>query len=130
MLWRGLAMVDNDDCRVEECVEFKVNIDRINKVRESMIEDSVAVKLSEFFKALGDPTRIKIIYVLSKSDMCVCDIAETLNMKQSAISHQLRVLRSLRFVKYRKEGKSVIYSLDDDHVLYLFSQGMEHIKHS
>ena len=87
------------------------------------------IDLSQTFKALGDPTRLRIIDALSKSELCVCDIAEILGMSQSAISHQLRVLRNLRLIKYRKEGKLAIYSLDDDHVLQLFNQGLEHINH-
>jgi len=85
--------------------------------------------LAEIFKALGDPTRLKIIYVLSKSPLCVCDIASLLDMTQSAISHHLRLLRNLKLVKFKKEGKMVIYSLDDDHVLRLFKEGLEHVLH-
>ena len=92
-------------------------------------EEEKILLLSEIFKVLADPTRLKIIYVLSKGALCVCDIAQTLNMTQSAISHHLRLLRNLRLVKFRKEGKQVIYSLDDDHVLQLFNQGLDHVKH-
>lgn len=113
----------------DSCEELKVNLDNINMVRACMIADGDAARLSEIFKVLGDPTRIKIIYALSKYDLCVCDIAETIGMTQSAVSHQLRLLRGMRLVKYRKEGKSVFYSLDDEHILRLFNQGMEHIKH-
>lgn len=112
-----------------DCEELKVNLDSINKVRACMIGDDDAVMLSEVFKVLGDPTRIKIIFALSKCDLCVCDIAETIGMTQSATSHQLRLLRSLKLVRFRKEGKSVFYSLDDEHILQLFNQGMEHVKH-
>ena len=92
-------------------------------------EEEEILLLSEIFKVLADPTRLKIIYALSKGALCVCDIAQKLNMTQSAISHHLRLLRNLRLVKYRKEGKQVIYSLDDDHVLQLFNQGLDHVKH-
>jgi DNA-binding transcriptional ArsR family regulator len=95
-----------------------------------MNKDSNIERLSEIFKVLGDPTRIRIIYLLSKCEMCVCDIASALDISQSAISHQLRLLRNLNLVKYRKEGKSAIYSLDDDHILQLFNQGMEHVNHT
>lgn len=88
------------------------------------------ISLAETFKILGDPTRIKILHALSTSELCVCDIAKALAMGQSAISHQLRILRSAKLVKYRKEGKSAWYSLDDDHVLNLMHQGLAHIKHS
>lgn len=114
----------------DSCEVFKVNSDHVQCVKQCMLEESDISKLSEVFKVIGDPTRLKIIYALSKFEMCVCDIAETLEMSQSAISHQLRLLRNLKLVKHRKEGKSVIYSLDDDHILHLFNQGMEHIRHS
>ena len=106
----------------DRCEELSVNIDNINMVKACMIKEVDALKLSEVFKVLGDPTRIKIIYALTKCDLCVCDIAETISMTQSAVSHQLRLLRSMRVVKYRKEGKSVFYSLDDEHILQLFSK--------
>jgi DNA-binding transcriptional ArsR family regulator len=114
----------------DRCEELCVNIDNINMVKACMIREGDAKLLSEVFKVLGDPTRIKIIDALSKCDLCVCDIAEAISMTQSATSHQLRLLRSLRLVKYRKEGKSVLYSLDDEHILQLFNQGMEHIRHN
>ncbi|KNF09810.1 transcriptional regulator, ArsR family [Gottschalkia purinilytica] len=101
----------------------------INDLKKQMLLEEEVLRLSQIFKALGDPTRLKIIHALSKRHLCVCDIASLLDMNQSAISHQLRVLRNLRLVKYRKEGKSAIYSLDDDHVLGLFNQGLEHINH-
>ena len=88
------------------------------------------IDLAETFKILGDPTRLKILHVLTNNELCVCDIAAALGMGQSAISHQLRILRCAKLVKYRKEGKSAWYSLDDDHVLLLMHQGLEHIKHS
>lgn len=94
-----------------------------------VMEDGKANELSQIFKALGDPTRLKIIELLSHGELCVLDISEGLSMTQSAISHQLRTLRNLRLVKYRKEGKQVIYSLDDEHVLKLFEQGLEHVNH-
>jgi len=93
-----------------------------------LAEDSV-MKIAEIFKILGDPTRIKVLDVLSKRELCVCDLAATLQMGQSAISHQLRILRGARLVKYRREGKEAWYSLDDEHVLTLFQQGLEHINH-
>jgi len=85
--------------------------------------------LSELFKSLGDQTRLKILFALSRSEMCVCDIAALLEMSQSAISHQLRVLRNVRLVKYHKVGKVVYYTLDDEHVNELFRQGLDHVEH-
>ena len=119
-------MIDNCD---ESCEELKVSMDKVNSVRACMPADGDTVMLSEVFKVLGDPTRIKIIFALSLCELCVCDIAETIGMTQSATSHQLRLLRSLRLVKFRKEGKTVFYSLDDEHIVQLFNQGMEHVKH-
>ena len=83
--------------------------------------------LAELFKVFGDSTRIKILYVLFESELCVCDIAQLLGMTQSAVSHQLRILKSNKLVKFRREGKTVFYSLDDDHVRSILSLGMEHL---
>lgn len=85
--------------------------------------------LADLFKIFGDSTRIRILYVLFSSEMCVCDIAALLNMNQSAISHQLRVLKNARLVKNRRDGKVVYYSLDDDHVKQIFDQGLAHVRH-
>nr|WP_230869803.1 metalloregulator ArsR/SmtB family transcription factor [Iocasia fonsfrigidae] len=93
-----------------------------NKLKEDVVYD-----LAEIFKTIGDPTRIKILYALKERELCVCDLSELLEMSSSAISHQLRVLRNNKLVKFRKEGRSVYYSLDDDHVLTLFCQGLEHV---
>ena len=87
------------------------------------------LKLAELFKILGDPTRLKIVEILLENEMCVNHIAETMGMGQSAISHQLRVLRQARLVTYRKEGKTAYYSLNDDHVEGLVRMGMEHVSH-
>ncbi len=87
------------------------------------------LKLAELFKILGDPTRLKIVELLLESEMCVNHIAETMEMGQSAISHQLRVLRQARLVTYRKDGKTAYYSLNDDHVECLVRMGMEHVAH-
>ena len=97
-------------------------IDKIKLPEEELLYD-----LGDFFKILGDSTRIKILSALFQSEMCVCDIAALLGMKQSAISHQLRVLKQGRLVKHRKEGKVVYYSLDDDHIKHIVDQGLTHI---
>lgn len=94
---------------------------------EDEMEENIVYDLAELFKTIGDPTRIKILYTLSKRELCVCDLSEQLGMSLSAISHQLRILRTNKLVKFRKEGRSVYYSLDDDHVLCLFSQGLQHV---
>lgn len=115
------------DCFI--CEENIIHEDNIELIRNKMIDENEIIKLSNVFKALGDPTRIKILYALSLKELCVCDIANLIRMSQSAVSHQLRILRNLRLVKYRKEGKVVFYSLNDQHVVTLFNQGIEHIKH-
>ena len=90
-------------------------------------DDEHFFDLAEFFSVIGDSTRIKILYLLFEGEMCVCDISAMLSMSMSAISHQLRVLKNSRLVKYRKVGKSVLYSLDDDHVKTIINMGVEHI---
>ncbi|AKT54849.1 MULTISPECIES: metalloregulator ArsR/SmtB family transcription factor [Selenomonas] len=95
------------------------------------IDADTAQHLADLFKTLGDPTRIKILSLLTKTEeMRVYDIADSLTMGQSAISHQLRVLRSARLVKFRRDGKEVLYSIDDDHVMKLLGQGLEHVQHA
>lgn len=100
----------------------------VEEVRTKMPQDEDIYDLSDFFKVMGDSTRLKIISALDAHEMCVCDIAVLLNMTKSAISHQLRYLKQADLVKYRKEGKTVFYSLKDDHVKDIFEIGMEHIK--
>jgi len=106
-----------------------IHEDVVERVRSKMPETEQLYDLSELFKSLGDQTRLKILFALSKEEMCVCDIASLLDMTQSAISHQLRVLRNSRLVKYTKHGKVVYYSLDDEHVKELFKQGLDHVNH-
>ena len=101
---------------------------RVNTVKKAMLSDTDIYGLSETFGILADPTRIKIIYALSKEELCVCDIASILGNTISAVSHQLRILRNVRLVKFRKEAKRVYYSLDDKHINKLFEQGLRHIR--
>lgn len=103
--------------------------DIINKVKKMMPSEKELYDLADFFKVFGDMTRVKIIYALLKEEMCVCDISALLGMNQSAISHQLRILRQARIVKFKKEGRVVYYSLDDEHVKNIFEQGFIHINH-
>ena len=98
------------------------------RVENEMPDEESLYDLAELFKVFGDTTRIRILYVLFESEMCVCDIAEILNMTQSAISHQLRVLKQARLVKNRREGKQIYYFLADDHVRTIIGQGMDHIE--
>ena len=107
---------------VERCEYMHVHEAIVNQVNQNMLYD-----LAELFKIFGDSTRIKILYVLFESEMCVCDIAQLLGMTQSAISHQLRSLKQSRLVKARREGKTVFYSLADGHVRTILDQGMEHV---
>lgn len=111
------------------CVTHATDERTLKNLKEDIDKEKDIVILANTFKALSDSTRLKIIYILSKSELCVCDIANILGMTQSAISHQLRLLRDMKLVKFRKEGKLVIYSLDDSHVLGLFEQGLDHVKH-
>lgn len=104
-----------------------VHADLIDSVEKLLIPEEQVNHLAELFKTLGDPTRIRIMDALAKSEFCVCDLVELLKLSQSATSHQLRVLRNNHLVKYRREGKMVYYSLDDDHVSALYREGMEHI---
>lgn len=112
---------------IETCNCIIVHDDLVKKAISEMPKEEKLMDLAELFKVVGDTTRIRIIYALFSSEMCVCDIAAVLNMTQSAISHQLRVLKQARLVKYRKEGKVVYYSLDDEHVSGLFAIGLGHI---
>ena len=94
---------------------------------ENVITEDNLYNLADLFKVFGDPTRIRILHALSAQELCVCDIAETLGMTQSAISHQLRILKQIHLVKYRREGKTIYYSLADDHVHTILAQGLEHV---
>ena len=116
-----------DSNGVERCDFSHVHQEIVDKVERTMPEDEILYDLAELFKIFGDSTRIKILYVLFESEMCVCDIAKLLGMTQSAISHQLRSLKQSKLVKYRREGKTVFYSLADGHVRTILGQGMEHI---
>ena len=112
---------------VEQCEFFHAHEDIIKKVLSKMPGEEELYDLAELFKIFGDSTRIRILYVLFESEMCVCDIAEVLGMSISAISHQLRVLKNSQLVSFRREGKTIIYFLTDDHVRTILDQGMEHI---
>ena len=116
-----------DSNGVERCDYSHIHQEIVDKVERTMPEDEILYDLAELFKIFGDSTRIKILYVLFQSEMCVCDIAKLLGMTQSAISHQLRALKQSKLVKYRREGKTVFYSLADGHVRTILGQGMEHI---
>ncbi|MFY9604298.1 MAG: metalloregulator ArsR/SmtB family transcription factor, partial [bacterium] len=102
----------------------------VEHVREEMLDEQEINRLAETFKVLGDPTRIKILSALATEELCVCDLAAALELSVSAVSHQLRVLKGARLVKYRREGKNIFYSLDDEHVISLFRLALEHVRHN
>ncbi len=112
----------------EVCEIFAPDKEVVELLKEKELTEGIVYELAELFKTIGDPTRIKILYALKEKELCVCDLSEHLGMSPSAISHQLRVLRNKKLVKFRKEGRSVYYSLDDSHVLCLFIQGLEHVQ--
>ncbi len=113
---------------IEECEYLHIHKSIVDHVKKEMPAETTLYDLAELFKVFGDTTRIKILYVLFQSEMCVCDIAQLLNMGQSAISHQLKVLKQNKLVKFRRSGKSVLYSLADSHVRTIMDQGIEHIE--
>ena len=110
------------------CDEKEVHEDKVRFVHENMPSEDDLYDLAELFKAFGDSTRIRILFALFEAEICVCDLAESLNMTQSAVSHQLRILKNAKLIKSRREGKQIIYSLSDDHVKTIIDQGLEHIE--
>ncbi len=115
-----MEQVQNGFMHVDEAVHREID--------ETMPPEEEMQDLAEFFKVFGDPTRLKILYILKYSEMCVLDIAKMLSMTQSAISHQLRVLKQMDLVKNRREGKTIFYSLADSHIVTILSQGLDHIE--
>ena len=118
-------MDNNEKCTV--CEDIILHGDIIEKVKKQMPTADTVMRVSELFKVFGDITRVNILCVLFEAELCVCDIAKLLGMTHSAISHQLRILKSARLVKYRREGKVVFYSLDDDHVSEIFDMALRHV---
>jgi DNA-binding transcriptional ArsR family regulator len=123
-------------CDREEVTVIKIcdcdtiHPEKVEQAKEYLLEESVYNDLSLFYKAFGDYNRLRMLSVLRETELCVCDLANLLDMTQSAISHQLRLLKQAKLVKYRKEGKVVYYSLDDEHVNEVFSVGLHHILHT
>lgn len=112
---------------LEHCDSVEIHQELLSIVQEKMPEEEKLYDLAELFKVFGDSTRIRILFVLFEAEVCVCDLAETLNMTQSAVSHQLKILKQNKLVRSRREGKSVFYSLADGHVRTIIDQGLEHI---
>lgn len=113
---------------VECCDTFQTHEELLKVVHAKMPDEDMLYDMAELFKVFGDSTRIRILYVLFEAEVCVCDLAQALNMTQSAISHQLKILKQAKLVKSRREGKSVFYSLADGHVRTIIAQGLEHIE--
>ena len=113
----------------EHCAETYIHEDRVQAVLPRVLEDATAARLAETFKALSDPSRVRIVSLLAEAELCVCDLAAALDMSQSAVSHQLRTLRDLRLVRWRREGRQIFYALDDEHVTDLFQRGLDHVTH-
>ncbi len=114
----------NHEC----CETIEVHEELLKIVEETMPDETELYDLAELFKVFGDSTRIRILFVLFEAEVCVCDLAQALNMTQSAISHQLKILKQNKLVKNRREGKSIFYSLADDHVRTIIAMGREHIE--
>ena len=112
-----------DSCEIEFVDERKVK-----RARRAMKSGEAVASLAETFKILGDPTRVRIAYALSKEELCVCDLANLLNVSQSAVSHSLRALRQMKLVRFRKEGKIAYYTLDDEHIANLLDEGFRHVE--
>lgn len=121
-------MSKTQDKGTECCETVEIHEELLRIVEEKMPEETELYDLAELFKVFGDSTRIRILFVLSSAEVCVCDLAKALNMTQSAISHQLRILKNSKLVKSRREGKSIFYSLADGHVSTIIAQGREHIE--
>lgn len=112
----------------DKCDSVEIHKDLVEAVNKNMPKEEELYDLAELFKVFGDSTRIRILFVLFEAEVCVCDLAETLHMTQSAVSHQLRILKQNKLVKSRREGKSIFYSLADGHVRTIIDQGREHIE--
>ena len=112
---------------VETCEEKTIHPEQVDSVVKDLPPDEMLFDLAELFKIFGDSTRIKILYALFEAELCVCDMAQLLGLSQTAVSHQLRVLKANKLVRFRREGKIVFYSLADEHVRRIIGQGMEHI---
>lgn len=119
--------MESNEVKLDKCNCTVIHEDTITKVKDKLPQEETLYDLAELFKVFGDTTRIKIICALYESEMCVCDLAALLNMTQSAISHQLRTLKANRLVKFKRAGKVVYYSLDDEHIMRIFNEGLNHV---
>jgi len=112
----------------EICTGFHADRGKVAAVQRALLRPDSIGALAETFKVLGDPTRVRILDALSKAELCVCDIATLLTLTESAVSHQLRILRNVRLVRSRRDGRMVFYALDDQHIISLFEQGLRHVE--
>jgi len=112
----------------EVCDLVQIDLARVRKLRAALVAPEAVQGLAETFSALGDPTRVRILDALSHGELCVCDLAAVLGVSQSAVSHQLRLLRSIRLVRPRRDGRIVFYSLDDQHIMAIFKQTLQHVE--
>lgn len=117
----------NENSNIENCSCNIIHEDVVKKVMETLPKDEVLYDLAELFKAFGDSTRVKILCALFEAEMCVWDLSVILGISQSAVSHQLRTLKASRLVKFRRVGKVVYYSLEDEHIKHIFNEGFKHI---
>ncbi len=115
--------------KVASCEETYIHEDTVRAAQNDLVDGLTATRLASTFGALADPTRVRLISALQVEELCVCDLAALLGMSQSAISHQLRILRNLSLVRTRKDGRIVYYALDDDHIRELYQRGLEHVLH-
>ena len=121
------ALTDSHAPANDRCEHVHATPEQLAAQRQALIPAPLAATLAETFRALGDPTRVRILDALSRAELCVCDLAGLVGLSESATSHQLRLLRSLRLVRTRRSGRLIFYALDDDHITRLFAQGLEHV---
>lgn len=121
----GRALRPSDVCDITV-----VHVDKVRALMDRLLPGHLVQGVAELFKVMGDPTRARIVHALTNEELCVCDLAAVLGMSVSAVSHHLRILRNLHLVKFRKAGRMVYYTLDDEHVIRIFTQGVEHVRES
>ncbi len=124
----SVASLSSDTKLADICEIQFVDSEKVSNVIQAMKTDAAFRLLADTFKALGDPTRIRIAFALSREELCVCDLANLLGVSQSVVSHSLRVLREMQLVKFRKEGKIAYYTLDDEHIEHLLDEGFRHVE--
>nr|MBC7245234.1 winged helix-turn-helix transcriptional regulator [Chloroflexota bacterium] len=117
------------ESEIDRCEIEYTDAEGVRRAQAQLVDEGTAAQLANFFQTLSDPTRVRIISALATGELCVYDLAATLGISQSAISHQLRILRQLRLVKRRKAGQLAYYTLDDEHISTLFQQGLDHVRH-